>query len=72
LWLEERDNLQPGEDLVIRSVPDKQYVDLGMSFEFSDHLAARFGVNNVFDAEPGITTPTPGCTTFSGAAISCR
>jgi outer membrane receptor protein involved in Fe transport len=41
-----------GEDLAIKSVGDKQYVDLGASYVFSEHVSARLGVNNVFDSEP--------------------
>jgi outer membrane receptor protein involved in Fe transport len=40
------------EDLAIKSVSDRQYLDLGAGFSFTDHVSARLGVNNVFDTDP--------------------
>ncbi len=44
--------LSPGEDLAIKSVGDRQYLDLGAGVSFSDHLSARFGINNLMVTAP--------------------
>jgi outer membrane receptor protein involved in Fe transport len=43
---------ESGEDLAIKSVDDKQYVDIGAGLAFSDHVRAHLGVNNLFDTDP--------------------
>lgn len=45
-------DLQPDEDLAIKLVGDRQYLDFGAGFSFSDHVSARMGINNVFDTDP--------------------
>jgi outer membrane receptor protein involved in Fe transport len=60
-WIEGSDNgvvLLPAYILgfdpnpAILAVGDEHYIDLGLAYEFSDHLKARFGVNNLLDNDP--------------------
>jgi len=54
-WIRGSDNhelLEDNYDPAVKSVPSKQYLDLGISFEFSEHLVARLGVNNILDTDP--------------------
>ena len=42
----------PNPDLAIPSVPSYNYFDLGLGWQFSDSVLARFGINNLFDKQP--------------------
>jgi outer membrane receptor protein involved in Fe transport len=51
-WDSHRSELDPDWVFAVQSVPDRQYLDLGVRYDFSEHLSARFGVNNVTDTDP--------------------
>jgi outer membrane receptor protein involved in Fe transport len=60
-WIEGTDNAAPfrseiygvpDPDLAVPTVGDKNYLDLGLVYEFSDHFTTRFGVNNLLDTSP--------------------
>jgi len=60
-WIEGTDNAAPlrsgdfgipDPDLAVPEVGDRHYLDLGVAYTFSDHFAARFGVNNLLDTDP--------------------
>jgi len=36
-------------DIVIKSVPERNYLDLGLGYSFADHLKVRAGANNLLD-----------------------
>lgn len=42
----------PDPILAVPSVGDEQYVDLGLSYEFSDAFVVRFGISNLLDNDP--------------------
>jgi outer membrane receptor protein involved in Fe transport len=42
----------PDPDLAISSVSSSNYFDLGLGWQFSDSVLARFGINNLFDQQP--------------------
>lgn len=39
-------------DLAVPTVGDEHYLNLGLAYEFGDHFAARFGINNLLDNDP--------------------
>jgi outer membrane receptor protein involved in Fe transport len=60
-WIEGTDNGAPlrsyiwgipDPNLAVPEVGDEHYLDLGLAYEFSDYLTARFGVNNLLDNDP--------------------
>jgi len=42
----------PDPDLGIPSVSSTNYFDLGLGWQFTDAILARFGINNLFDEDP--------------------
>ena len=41
----------PDPDLAIPRIGSRSYVDLGLGFEFSEHLRARLNISNLFDQD---------------------
>jgi outer membrane receptor protein involved in Fe transport len=42
----------PDPDLAVPTVSDRHYFDLGMAWSLMEHYQLRFGVSNLFDANP--------------------
>jgi outer membrane receptor protein involved in Fe transport len=55
-WIESMRNaapfMDPDVNLAIPSVSSRHFFDLGMGWQFSDSVLARFGINNLFDEDP--------------------
>jgi outer membrane receptor protein involved in Fe transport len=51
-WHAHRADMPPDRIYAVQSVPDRQYVDLGFRYDFSEGLSARLGINNVFESDP--------------------
>ena len=43
---------QPEPLVAIESIGSVSYFDLGIGYDFTDSIRARFGVNNLFDKNP--------------------
>lgn len=53
----------PDPDLAIPVVERQHYLDLGITYEISDTVAAYLGVNNVFDTDPPLMEVEPNTDT---------
>jgi outer membrane receptor protein involved in Fe transport len=42
----------PASDIVVPEIGSEVYLDLAMSYAFSDDFEVNFGINNILDTEP--------------------